>query len=191
MLLGRLQHGYYDDECTGLTEDEVYEFFGFAKPDDIDDEDNFDEEDDDDSDLEEDVPRDYQSRRFDTERVRACVHVYSGKFVILYPLQIIDSNIRHDAVPVPASNCPLSAEELSMFKEGLRLLHEDNAIPNGYGATEEELGFDGFDEHEEIIIGMRRQAYAIRLPEGIWAPRMRLWAQGLYVLDRILSLTSL
>lgn len=104
--------------------------------------------------------------------------------------QTIDSNIRHEAVPVPSGSCPLNEHALLLFENGLQLLSASGELPSGYGATPEELGRDGFIEQEEIVIGIQRRGYAMQLPQQIWKARMEGWARGLYVLQTILSTTD-
>lgn len=103
--------------------------------------------------------------------------------------QVIDSNIRHRPVSVPSGRCPLGDQAFLVFQRGIKLLIDSGDVPSGYGASAEELGDDGFDDHQQITVGILAQSYAIELPSSVWAPRMRLWAQGLYVLDTILSMT--
>lgn len=74
-----------------------------------------------------------------------------------------------------------------MFEIGLKLLTESSELPSGYGVTLDELDGDVFDEQEEIIIGKNRNSFPIALPSQIWKPRTELWAQGLYVMNSILS----
>ncbi|KAF5309236.1 hypothetical protein D9619_012711 [Psilocybe cf. subviscida] len=138
VLLGKLEHGFYDDECHNLTEDEVYKFYGFEES-------NSTENEEEENGLDMDEDEDF-NEEFDPE-------------------QIIDSNIRYDAVPVPSSDCPLTTDGFTLFQRGLQALKEGGDVPNGYGATEEELGDNGFDEHEDIVIGIQHQAFAIQLPQ--------------------------
>ena len=100
---------------------------------------------------------------------------------------MIDSNIRHDAVPVPSGQCPFNQEEMTLFEQGLQLLTDDGHLPSGYGATADELGELGFDEDEEIGIGLRRKGHLIKLPRQVWSPRMEQWARGLYVMSYIIT----
>jgi hypothetical protein len=74
-----------------------------------------------------------------------------------------------------------------LFEIGLKLLTESSELPSGYGVTLDELDGDVFDEQEEIIIGKNRNSFPIALPSQIWKPRTELWAQGLYVMNSILS----
>ena len=104
--------------------------------------------------------------------------------------QVIDSNICHAAASVPEAECPLSPVAFSVFNDGLKLVVNAGDIPAGYGARTEELGSDGWDEYEHIVIGSSGRTYPIELPTRIWAPRMRLWAQALYVLNSIQSSMS-
>ena len=64
---------------------------------------------------------------------------------------IVDSNIRHEAVPVPPGSCPFSDEDRSLFEHGFEMLKKSGDLPSGYGVTSAELGEDGFDDQEEII----------------------------------------
>jgi hypothetical protein len=77
-----------------------------------------------------------------------------------------------------------------LFEIGLKLLTESSELPSGYGVTLDELDGDVFDEQEEIIIGKNRNSFPIALPSQIWKPRTELWAQGLYVMNSILSVLS-
>lgn len=73
-----------------------------------------------------------------------------------------------------------------MFQKGLKILRDTGDIPSGYGALPDELGSDGWDEYEHIVIGSNGRTYPIELPTHIWEPRMRLWAQALYVLNSVM-----
>lgn len=104
-------------------------------------------------------------------------------------MQGIDANIRHDAIPVPSGPCPFDREGLDLFEHGLKLLTESGDLPSGYGVTLDEIDGDGFDEEEEINIGINRTGYLIALPSQIWTPRTELWAQGLFAMTNVLSLS--
>jgi hypothetical protein len=104
-------------------------------------------------------------------------------------LKGIDANIRHEAVPVPAGLCPFDQEGLSLFQRGLNMLTDSGDLPHGYGATLDELSEDGFDEQEEINIGLQKKGFPINLPNRIWKPRMEIWAQGLFVMNSILAVS--
>lgn len=86
------------------------------------------------------------------------------------------------------SNCPFNNTQLALFETGLRLLYENSDLPEGYGVLEHELGSEGFNEQEEIIIGLQKRGYNIHLPNSVWKPRTQIWAQGLYVLNEILAI---
>ena len=76
-----------------------------------------------------------------------------------------------------------------MFQHGFKILTEGSELPSGYGVTLDELDGHGFDEAEEINIGINRTGYQIELPSQIWKPRTELWAQGLYVMSSVLSVS--
>jgi len=76
-----------------------------------------------------------------------------------------------------------------LFESGFKLLTESGELPSGYGVTLDELDGDIFDEEEGIIIGKNRNAFLIALPSQIWKPRTELWAQGLYVMSSVLSVS--
>jgi hypothetical protein len=76
-----------------------------------------------------------------------------------------------------------------LFESGFKLLTESGELPSGYGVTLDELDGVAFDEQEEIIIGKNRNAFPIVLPSQIWKPRTELWAQGLYVMSSVLSVS--
>lgn len=99
----------------------------------------------------------------------------------------IDSNIRHEAIPVPSGPCPFDQEGLFLFKHGLDLLTESEDLPDGYGVTLAELDGDGFNEHEDINIGLQKKGVPVELPSRIWKPRTEFWAKGLFTMTSILS----
>jgi hypothetical protein len=109
--------------------------------------------------------------------------------VKLSGLQGIDSNIRHEAVPVPPGHCPFDQDTLVVFEHGFNILTEGGELPSGYGVTLDELDGNAFNEQEKINIGRNRAEHAIILPSEIWKPRTELWAQGLYAMTSILSLS--
>jgi hypothetical protein len=102
----------------------------------------------------------------------------------------IDSNIRHEAIPVPSGCCPFGDEDRSLFERGFEMLKENGDLPNGYGVTAAELGEGGFDDQEEINFGLNKKGYPIELPTQIWKPRTEVWAKGLFVMNSILALSS-
>ena len=76
-----------------------------------------------------------------------------------------------------------------MFKTGLKLLTESGELPTGYGVTLDELDGNTFDQEEDLVIGKNRKSFPIVLPYQIWKPRMELWAQGLFVMSSVLSVS--
>ena len=74
-----------------------------------------------------------------------------------------------------------------MFEHGLKILTDSGNLPSGFGVTPDELDVNGFDEQEEIDIGLRRKGHLIELHSQVWKPRVELWAQGLYVMNSILA----
>ena len=74
-----------------------------------------------------------------------------------------------------------------MFERGLKILTDSGDLPSGFGVTLDELGADGFDEQEEINIGLRPKGHLIELRSQVWKPRVELWAQGLYAMNSILA----
>jgi len=63
-------------------------------------------------------------------------------------------NIHHEAVPVPSGSCPFDQQQLSLFECSLKILTDSGDLPSGFGVMPDELGADGFDEQEEINIGL-------------------------------------
>ena len=88
----------------------------------------------------------------------------------LSELQGIDSNIRHEAVPVPPRHCPFDQNTLAVFEHSFRILTEGGELP-GYGVTLDELDRNAFDEQEKINIRQNRAEHAIVLPSEIWKPQ--------------------
>ena len=76
-----------------------------------------------------------------------------------------------------------------MFELGLKLLTESGDLPRGYGVTLDEIDGDGFDEEEKINIGINRTGFPISFPSQIWTPQTGLWAQGLFAMTSVLSLS--
>ena len=74
-----------------------------------------------------------------------------------------------------------------MFEQGLQLLIQSDDLPRGYGVTVAEIQGKDFDEQEEIRIGLHKAGFPIQLPSQIWKPRTEIWAQGLFVMNSILS----
>ena len=74
-----------------------------------------------------------------------------------------------------------------MFERGLKILTDSGDLPSGFGVTPDELDVNGFDEQEEINIGLQRKGHLIELRSQVWKPRVELWAQGLYVMNSILA----
>ena len=100
----------------------------------------------------------------------------------------IDSNIRHEAIPVPSGPCPFDQEGLLLFEQGIDLLVESEDLPDGYGVTLAELDGDGFNEHEDINIGLQKKGVLVELPSQIWKPRTELWVKGLFAMTSLLAL---
>lgn len=99
---------------------------------------------------------------------------------------MIDSNIRHDAVPVPSSVCPFNEQQLILFKQGLQLLREHEEVPLGYGIHFTEWETSGYRTTEAISVGLRRLSFPISLPDSIWRPRAEDWTRALYLMQQIL-----
>jgi hypothetical protein len=72
-----------------------------------------------------------------------------------------------------------------LFERGLKLLQESD-LPQGYGVTADELR-GGFDEQEDIHIGLQKKHLPIQLSSQIWRPRTEIWAWGLFAMDSILA----
>jgi hypothetical protein len=203
-----LKDGVYDDdECDGLTEEEIYAFYGFQKtgepvlddedPDQSDDDqigedrepgsDEFRSDDVNDFEMEELGSEDVieEDDDFDT-KVRRLFNFLTFNFNS--ELKVIDSNIQHEAIPAPTSECPFDGDGLSLFEQGLELMMNSGDLPPGYGVTLGELDGNIFDEQEEINVGLRRKGYLMHLPSGIWKPRTEVWAKGLFVMNSILAL---
>ena len=66
---------------------------------------------------------------------------------------------------------------------GLEVIKRKKLVPPGYGIREEEWGEERYPCVEEIVVGSRKKSIPVRLPESIWIPKARLWAQGLYVMQ--------
>lgn len=77
---------------------------------------------------------------------------------------------------------------MRLFEEGLKLLRESNELPQGYGVLATELDGEGFDEQEEINVGLQKRGYRIQLPSMVWQPRTEQWAQGLFAMSTILAI---
>jgi len=208
-----LKDGVYDDdECDGLTEEEIYAFYDFQKtrepvlddeedPDQADDEGTYDRSSEDkepgSDDLRSDDVNDSEMEELGSEDVIEEDDDFDTKVRRLFNcltynfnsgLKVIDSNIRHKAVPAPASNCPFDEEGLSLFEQGLELMMNSGNLPPGYGVMLDELDGNIFDEQEEINVGLQRKGYLMHLPSAIWKPRTKVWAKGLFVMNSILAL---
>lgn len=127
--------------------------------------------------------------------VCSCLSVYLQTFMGHYYLFIfslgkkgIDTNIRHEAIPVPFGSCPFNDDERSLFERGFEMLKEGGDLPIGYGVTAAELGKGGFEDQEEINVGLKKKGFPIELPTQIWKPRTEVWAKGLFVMNSILAL---
>ena len=75
-----------------------------------------------------------------------------------------------------------------LFERGLKILTDSGDLPPGFSVTPDELDVGGFDEQEEINIGLQKKGHLIELRSQVWKPRTDLWAQGLYAMNAILSL---
>ena len=96
-------------------------------------------------------------------------------------------NIRHEAVPVPGTDCPFDENEMALFENGMSLLLDSGDLPQDYGVTEAELRGKEFDEWEGIPIGLQKEPCLIQLSSQIWRARTEIWAQGLFILNSILA----
>ena len=67
---------------------------------------------------------------------------------------------------------------------------DSSDLPPGYGVTLAELCGDGYDEQQDINIGLQKKVVPIDLPRCIWKPQMEMWAQGLFTMDSILALAQ-
>jgi len=75
-----------------------------------------------------------------------------------------------------------------LFETGLKLLQDSGDLPQGYGVTADELR-GGFDEQEDIQIGLQKKRLPIQLSSQIWKPRTEIWAQGLFAMNNILAVS--
>ena len=166
--MGELQHGLYNDECEGLTPEEINAFYGFSGSEESQDSD----EDSNGSDEQVDHSSDnYEGSEADMELdkegfrgilnpdgfdMKVRLFITSSTWIDFW-LKEIDNNIRHEAVPIPSAHYPFNDEELSLFEQGLKLLMDSSDLPPGYGVTLAELCGDGFDEQEDINIGLQKK----------------------------------
>ena len=193
-----MEHGFYDDECEGLTAKEINAFYGFSEnkepQDSNEDPDQSDEEQGDHEESEADIELDEEGfgeildldHNFDMK-----VHLLmTWSMWIDFLLKWINNDIWHEAIPVPSVHCPFNHKELSLFEQGLKLLMDSDELPPSYGVTLAELGGDGFDEQEDINIGLQKKVVLIYLPRHIWKSWTEIWAQGLFAMNSILALAQ-
>ncbi|KAF9540084.1 hypothetical protein CPC08DRAFT_651029 [Agrocybe pediades] len=168
-FMGELEHGFYVDECAGLDDHAINNFYGFddsGEPLAMDSNGSEDSDDSSDGYTSEAEPDDegvFNDDDYCTE-------------------ETVDGNIRHDPVPVPGGRCPFDDSQLSLFKKGLQLLREHEDVPSGYGISPEEWGSEGYPTTEG-----HRQSYPIPLPDAIWRPRAQDWTRALYLMNQILN----
>ncbi|KJA26465.1 hypothetical protein HYPSUDRAFT_52392 [Hypholoma sublateritium FD-334 SS-4] len=185
MLLGQLERGIYDDPCDSMTEDEINAFFGFEEDGEPSDESDGHESSGNISEDEEDFESDdeFEDSRTTSGSNSDNSSGYSPSSEILDTgfdtAEVIDSNIRHDAVPVPKKACPFDERQLEMFEKGLHLLREAGDVPNGYGVNPSEWDQSGYPTTEVITVGLRKNSFPISLPASVWLPRAQDWARAL------------
>ncbi|KAF4621495.1 hypothetical protein D9613_001244 [Agrocybe pediades] len=162
-LMGALANGSYDDDCLGLTVEEINEFYGFGpsgepQTQDVNTDDVHNSDSDDLAMSESDTSfsdNDEESSTVDEEPSDIQTDAEGNAFSIA---DVIDSNIRHDAVPVPAALCPFTAEQLALFEQGMELLQASNDLPDGYGMKPDEWDTSGYPTTEVISIGIQRRS---------------------------------
>lgn len=201
-LLGQLEHGFYIDPCDTMSQQEINIFHGFdedgepdSDDDDDDDEGSNDSEEDSsefgsesDSNHDSDASSDDRQEGFNISEVSLTLVIPIPTYI--YVLQVIDSNIRHDSVPVPRKACPFNDSQLELFKAGFVLIQNSGDIPLGYGVTPSEWDETGYPTTEVMTVGLRKNSFPISLPDGVWRPRAESWVRALYVMDTILYSTT-
>ena len=98
-----------------------------------------------------------------------------------------DKHIRHEAIKVPADRCPFDTEESqTVFVNALNAIRERGVVPANFGLLRSEWDADGYPEVEIIKFGRTGKELVVSLPLAIWWPRAVEWAQGLYVMSKVL-----
>lgn len=103
-------------------------------------------------------------------------------------MQVIDSNIRHDAVPVPSGTSPFDTQQLALFEEALNILRSTGDLPDGYGIRQDEWDATGYPTTEVISVGLQKNSFPISLPDEKWRPRAEDWVYGLFIVNSMIAM---
>ncbi|KAJ7488184.1 hypothetical protein FB451DRAFT_1025939, partial [Mycena latifolia] len=95
-------------------------------------------------------------------------------------------DVRHAAIEVPKHRSPFSPEMEAIFFDALRVVQEEEIIPEGYGLTPDELDGGVYPARESIHLGRGGKKISVPLPLDVWWPRALRWAQGLELMTRLL-----
>ncbi|PPQ79843.1 hypothetical protein CVT24_003646 [Panaeolus cyanescens] len=199
---GMIKHGVYRteikgfefvDECEGLTEEETKKFYGYETESESDrSRDSGDESEGEehsegnDSSGEEDLEGDGYSEPSLPEAQHQG-YPANGEDEEAYLNSIskdTDDNIRHPPIEVPEATSPLSGHEFKRFVKRFNAM--DGREPVGYGIRREEWDDGVYPATEQLAVGRASRATTIHLPDHIWRPRARKWAQALYVIRKII-----
>ncbi|KAI9065083.1 hypothetical protein FKP32DRAFT_1568515, partial [Trametes sanguinea] len=172
-FLGQAENGLYADDCRGLSEEEIHEYYGTTP----------------DAPVRRRAgqtgaghpPEEEEESDEDTSGIEA-------QDTLLDDIALSqEANVRHPSIPVPTNSCPFpDAEYNAVFCAALNTLRSQGTVPAGYGGRADEQE-GGFEETEVIRYGRRRRKeLEVALSESTWQPRVILWIQGLHVMSHIL-----
>jgi len=93
-------------------------------------------------------------------------------------------NVRHEAVEVPQQSSPFTAGNDEEFFSVLKVIVDDDIVPEGYGLLEGEI--DGEDAKMVEILPFGNhgtKSFTVSLTDPVWTAWIKLWAQAVELLS--------
>jgi hypothetical protein len=99
-------------------------------------------------------------------------------------------NLRHAAIKPARHTNPFQTHLAeSNFREALLMVQAQDAVSQGYRVLPEEWEGGSYPDHEILHIGRgRKKELRVVLPEEVWWPCAKMWAQGLEVLTQVVMM---
>ena len=93
-------------------------------------------------------------------------------------------NVRHEAVEVPQQSSPLTAEDEEEFFSMLKVIIDDDIVPEGYGLLEGEIDGEDVEMIEILRFGnCGTKSFTVLLTDPVWTAWIKLWAQAVELLS--------
>ncbi|KAJ3871876.1 hypothetical protein F5051DRAFT_340235, partial [Lentinula edodes] len=185
-LIGRLEHGEYEDDCNGLDPTIIGRYYGVE-----DEEDNI-EHNSSDSDSGSDIDN---TDGVEAEDISTYTSSSSDETQNLpdHILKDVQSQFHHAPVWVPKHKNPFSTKlQRKVFNDCLvEVLESDAGLPSGLGIRQDEWEEEGYPIFETLKSGRRgTKELRIPLPLEDWLPRAEVWVKALTLMNNIMAVNN-